>query len=71
MSPLLEKLQNSDSSLSEKTLSQAAVLCILSFHGVNSVLVGMRKENYVQDMLPILNSELPIFKEEEFNSFEI
>lgn len=71
MSPLLEKLQNSDSSLSDKPLSQAAVLCILSFHGVNSVLVGMRRENYIQDMLPVLKSELPFFKEEEFNSFEI
>ncbi|MBK8394199.1 MAG: aldo/keto reductase [Leptospiraceae bacterium] len=71
MIPLLKKLEKSNSTLVDKTLSQAAVLSILSFNGINSVLVGMRNENYVNDMLPVLISELPKFSEEEFKEYEI
>jgi aryl-alcohol dehydrogenase-like predicted oxidoreductase len=71
MLPLLERLRQIDSFLSDKTLSQASVLSLLSFAGINSVLVGMRKEKYVQDMLPILNSKIPSLKEKDLEGLEI
>lgn len=71
MKPLLEKLQKLDSKLSDKTLSQASVLSLLSFKGINSVLVGMRSENYVEDMLPIFKMQMPNLKEKDLLGFEI
>lgn len=71
MLPFLERLRQIDSSLSDKTLSQAAVLCLLNFKGVNSVLVGMRRESYVHDMLAVLNSKIPSLKEKDLEGLEI
>ncbi len=71
MQPLLERLRQVDSSLSNKTLSQASVLVLLSFKGINSVLVGMRRENYVRDMLPILKLQTPTIKKEDIKGLEI
>lgn len=39
------------------TLSQKSILLLNSIDGVSCVLVGMRKEKYVDDVLKILNSE--------------
>ncbi|HLT24113.1 MAG TPA: aldo/keto reductase [Ignavibacteria bacterium] len=39
------------------TLSQKALLLILSVDGVDTVLVGARKESYIDDVLPVL--EMP------------
>ena len=71
MKPLLEKLQKLDSELNDKTLSQASVLSLLSFQGINSVLVGMRSENYVEDMLPIFKMQMPNLKEKDLLGFKI
>ena len=35
------------------TLSQKAILLLLSIDGVSSVLVGARKGNYIDDILPV------------------
>ena len=37
------------------TLSQKAVLLLLSIDGVNTVLIGARKDEYINDLLPILD----------------
>ncbi len=71
MLPLLERLRQIDSSLFDKTLSQSAVLSLLSFKGINSVLVGMRKESYVQDILPVLNSKIPSLTEKDLEGLEV
>jgi len=42
----------------ECTLSQKAVWMLSSLPGVNTVLVGMRQENYVQDIIEMLNIPL-------------
>lgn len=69
MQPLLSKLQKLDNVFLNKTLSQASVIALLPF--TNSVLVGMRREEYVKDILPILKSELPKLTKKDFNNFEI
>ncbi len=50
---LNEKL---DPEFQDLTLSQKAILLLRSIQGVSCVLTGMRKEKYVDDILPALNS---------------
>ena len=69
MQPLLSKLQKLDNVFLNKTLSQASVIALLPF--TNSVLVGMRREEYVKDILPILKSEIPKLTKKDFNNFEV
>jgi uncharacterized coiled-coil protein SlyX len=71
MKPLLIKLESKNSLLKNKSLSQAAVLTLLGFKGINSILVGMRKENYVNDILPILKFEIPMLTKEDLLDIEI
>lgn len=71
MKPLLIKLELKNSLLKNKSLSQAAVLTLLGFKGINSILVGMRKENYVNDILPILKFEIPMLTKEDLLDIEI
>ena len=60
------------------TLSQKAILVLNSVPGVDCVLVGARKESYVEDVLPILRSKktkhydkiLSTIKEEVLNELE-
>lgn len=63
----LNKLSNQ---LSGKSLSQQAVLSLLSFPGINSVLVGMKKEEYVTEMLETLNLEFPKLQEDDLRDIE-
>jgi aryl-alcohol dehydrogenase-like predicted oxidoreductase len=47
--------KNLDAKFQDLTLSQKAILLLNSVEGVSCVLVGMRKESYVVDVLKILN----------------
>lgn len=71
MKPLLAKLESKNTLFKNKSLSQAAVLSLLGFKGINSILVGMRKEKYVNDILPILKYEIPILTKSDLLDIEI
>lgn len=49
--------KNLDKKFQNLTLSQKAILLLISVEGVNCVLAGMRKEKYVDDVIKILNEE--------------
>lgn len=71
MKPLLAKLESKNTLFKNKSLSQAAVLSLLGFKGINSILAGMRKEKYVNDILPILKYEIPILTKSDLLDIEI
>jgi aryl-alcohol dehydrogenase-like predicted oxidoreductase len=56
--------------LAGHSLSQLAVMALLGT-GIDTVLVGMRKPEYVQDMLSIFSTNLPKFSETDFLQFEV
>lgn len=58
-SRFLNSIINKDLDLKfhDLTLSQKAILLLNSVRGVSCVLVGMRKEKYVEDVLKILNEK--------------
>ncbi len=53
----------------EETLSQKAIRAVRSTRGVSSVLVGMRRERYVEDVLEELRR--PVQQKDRTKSWEI
>lgn len=49
--------KNLDVKFQNLTLSQKAILLLTSVEGISCVLIGMRKEKYVEDAFKILNEE--------------
>lgn len=54
-----EAAHAADSAWAARTLSQTAVRALRSTTGVTSVLVGMRRQDYVQDVLADLQTPIP------------
>lgn len=69
--PLYERVKNLYSEFKDKTLSQISVYSLLQFNGVNSVLVGMRRTEYVNDILPILSYPSISIEEKKFQNLEV
>ncbi|MBX3058748.1 MAG: aldo/keto reductase [Anaerolineae bacterium] len=57
--------QSADSDWAAPTLSQTAVRALRSTTGVTSVLVGMRRQDYVQDVLADLQYPVPTAERQE------
>ena len=55
-SDLINSLINKklDEKFRSLTLSQKSVLLLNSVKGVSCVLAGMRKDNYIEDLIPVL-----------------
>lgn len=57
--------QAADPAWAARTLSQTAVRALRSTTGVTSVLVGMRRQDYVQDVLADLRTPIPATERQE------
>ncbi|MCE9499636.1 MAG: aldo/keto reductase [Leptospira sp.] len=62
--PLQNALGERIPSLAGKPLSRQAVTCLLGSDGIGTVLIGMRKKEYVEDMIAIFRDSIPVISEE-------